>query len=186
VAICIAVNVFLGLALLVVGTCWLLDRRGQQRTREKTERIVETLSGELEALRAEYAVPGSLQPATLPPAPRGLGRRVVAVTRDDAPEHTRATVVAPAPPDGRESPGAWPAWEQDTPSGVTVVSDEGPWRLRYAALMAEAEDLGLEVFHCGSSACGPKRHSICGCSCKPCVRATDLFVRSRIRPDRPS
>jgi hypothetical protein len=103
--------------------------------------------------------------AQLPPPPGGLPRRVVSVTGDDDPAHTRPTV-----PTARGTPTA--------PSAGVVVSLDDQIEARYGALLDEAEARGEAVAHCGGLACWEGEPRVCACACEGGGRAAGLLAQA--------
>ena len=106
----------IGAALVAVMLALYLEHRSNGRPtraarRSRSAQLGEVLE-ELVSLRSTLVASGAAerarQAAALSSAPRSVPapalpsveRKVVSVTRDDDPVHTRATIEAPAPPDG--------------------------------------------------------------------------------------
>ncbi len=113
--------VSLGLCLVLLVASFLLyvDTRGERAATVAAHKLLadkldllrtdhDALAvrvGAVEAIvRPDLGVARVVAPLSAQPAPAALPVRVVAVTRDDDPAHTRATVVAPPPAPARAAP----------------------------------------------------------------------------------
>jgi hypothetical protein len=118
----------IGAALVAALLALYVDQRGQRKATQKLAaehyaRIGEVLE-ELVSLRSTLVASGAAERAARLPAPRSVPapalpsveRKVVSVTRDDDPVHTRTTLEAPAPP-------GWGEARQKAPEPASAPAD---------------------------------------------------------------
>jgi hypothetical protein len=120
----------IGAALVAAVLALYLDQRAERKS--ATKRAAQQQAGiaevleEVVALRSALVASGAAERAAKLPPARALPsveRKVVSVTRDDDPVHTRATVEAPAPDGWGEPPHAAPA---PPASAKPSTSEAGP------------------------------------------------------------
>ncbi len=140
-------------ALLAIACVALyLDGRGARKAlatwQAVTDRRLATLEDAVLALSPSAPTPETTRErvtafprASFPPAPGGLPLRPVTLTRDDDPAHTRATVVAPPPPDSSVAPSTKPSTSRARP----VPLAEQTARAFEARADARLEEISAEL-----------------------------------------
>jgi hypothetical protein len=219
--IILAIQVILSAAILVGVALALAWARSAAKNGQKALDLVESLAAVFrkghgypnqapvaQGEAADHGDSGAAVPATAEPlkvpALAPVERRVVTVTRDDHPDHTRPTREAPPPDtlarekrairarveaqeDARNAnrtamPDVFAPLTPTEPSAVhgpEALSQNGKIERRYRALCATSEELaehchGPECFRNGDA----DTTTGCACECEPCNRALDLYLQA--------